>query len=283
MNKRSLHNFFKLPLRKIVSSFYLAQISKGFHQNRFIFILGLMRSGSSLLAHILSTNPSIIGFGETHITYNEFNDLRFLMARNLAAMRWLFVRKGIYLDKILHDKYLPNLEVLNFEQLQTIFILREPESCLSNLMRPNWPEWSTIEKASSYYLSRLEMLIKYAEFINSSSKPLLLTYDDIICRTNETLLELKKYLKIDGQLHEQYNTNYKFYGIIGKILHGWVDIGDPSEILRSGKIQRDIQHQPVDIPEDILILCKKKYDEALKLIKENSFFLSNSCIDSIGN
>jgi LPS sulfotransferase NodH len=37
----------------------------------FVHILSHMRSGSTLLAHLLASHPEIIGYGETHIRYRS--------------------------------------------------------------------------------------------------------------------------------------------------------------------------------------------------------------------
>ena len=43
---------------------------------RFLFIMGHPRSGSSLLMHVLSDHDKIIGFGEYFIKYQNFWQLR---------------------------------------------------------------------------------------------------------------------------------------------------------------------------------------------------------------
>src|SRR3972149_8331155 len=49
-------------------------------RNRFLFILGHMRSGSSLLCHLLCSSEDIIGFGEAHNDYRRRSDLSKLLA-----------------------------------------------------------------------------------------------------------------------------------------------------------------------------------------------------------
>ncbi|MDY7013544.1 MAG: sulfotransferase family protein, partial [Cyanobacteriota bacterium] len=48
---------------------------------RVLFILSHMRSGSSLLTHILNSNPEIIGYGETHLQYSSEADFKRLMLK----------------------------------------------------------------------------------------------------------------------------------------------------------------------------------------------------------
>jgi len=43
---------------------------------RILLILSHMRSGSSLLTHLLNSNPEIIGYGETHIQYASEQDFK---------------------------------------------------------------------------------------------------------------------------------------------------------------------------------------------------------------
>ncbi len=43
-------------------------------KRKMLFVCGHMRSGSSLLLHILNTNPEVLGFGEMHIKYHSEKD-----------------------------------------------------------------------------------------------------------------------------------------------------------------------------------------------------------------
>ena len=56
------------------------------HKYRYIFILGHMRSGSSLLAHILADNAEVAGAGESHITYQTPRDLPKLILRTCEVL-----------------------------------------------------------------------------------------------------------------------------------------------------------------------------------------------------
>ena len=49
--------------------------------DRILFVLSHMRSGSSLLTHILNTNNEIIGYGETHIKYSSELDFKALLSK----------------------------------------------------------------------------------------------------------------------------------------------------------------------------------------------------------
>ena len=57
---------------RVASRLYLRLYKREY---RFVFILGHMRSGSSLLAHILASHRNIARRGEAHISYQTVEDL----------------------------------------------------------------------------------------------------------------------------------------------------------------------------------------------------------------
>lgn len=130
-----------------------------------------------MLTHILSSNPEIIGYGETHISYQSPQDLQRLTQkvywegqeyRNFADIPNLFLRESYALDKLLHDNKLLDTELLLSNYLDLIFLIREPTRALPSIqdLKPNWPE----EKVLSYYCSRLKTLMSYVETIPANKK-----------------------------------------------------------------------------------------------------------------
>src|ERR1700731_2228397 len=69
-------------------------------QYRFIFILGHMRSGSTLLSHILASHLDIVGAGEAHITYQTPADLPQLVLRTCEFLRRPVLRETYIVDQI---------------------------------------------------------------------------------------------------------------------------------------------------------------------------------------
>jgi hypothetical protein len=69
---------------------------------RHLFVLGHMRSYSSVLSHILGSHPQIDGYCETHIRYRWHFDLLRLQ-RRVRQLTGEPLRGDYVLDKILHD------------------------------------------------------------------------------------------------------------------------------------------------------------------------------------
>ena len=78
-----------------------------------VFILSHMRSGSSLLEHILSSNDEIMGFGEQNRIYKNFFDLKKMEFYIRKKQRLFFNNVKYSVDQILHNQYTPNLSLLN--------------------------------------------------------------------------------------------------------------------------------------------------------------------------
>ena len=89
---------------------------------RILFVLSHMRSGSSLLTHILNSNPEIIGYGETHLDYESEKDFKALMFRVYWRLRDLNMNHTYLLDKVLHDHKFLNEDFLSSDKLYNILI-----------------------------------------------------------------------------------------------------------------------------------------------------------------
>ncbi len=57
------------------------------------------------------------------------------MFRVLWAERCIFLKNKIIVEKIIRDDLIENLEVLNYENIKTIFLLRKSQATISSLSR----------------------------------------------------------------------------------------------------------------------------------------------------
>lgn len=203
---------------------------------RILFILGHMRSGSSLLTHLLNHNPAILGYGETHITYQSPEDFKQLMVKvywrcnefkKLTDLQHLRMTHQYVLDKLLHNKLLVDKSLLTHPQVSIIFLIREPAASLASLqkLKPHL----TNQERFGYYKNRLTKLGDYAEFINNKEKTLWLTYEQLLNQTQPVLSSFQGFLGTKVQFSEQY----KLLKSTGK---RWV--GDSNEKIKTGKIIR---------------------------------------------
>lgn len=220
-----------------------------------------MRSGSSLLTHLLVNHPGIEGFGECWIRYEGASDFRELIARVRLynALERLCRRRyagpgdaQIILDKLLHNKLLPCLELLNEPQLKLIFLLRQPRDVVSSLLRAGkpFPHSGSPEAAAGYCTSRLQALTRYAASICEPRKSLWLQYEGLVNRTHETLQRLQAFLGLNRPMTESYEPT---------IATGLPGLGDPTRLIKTGRVARMHRPPAFDIPEEILRDCNREY------------------------
>ncbi|NMG60086.1 sulfotransferase family protein [Geitlerinema sp. P-1104] len=219
------------------------------HPLRVLLILSHMRSGSSLLTHILSQNPAILGYGETHITYQTPQDIKQLMVkvywqchdfRQLSDLKHLRMTHHYVLDKVLHNRLLADESLLKQPQVSVIFLIREPTSTLASLqkLKPHLD----YPKQFFYYKNRLLTLGRYAELIHDKERSLWLTYDQILDETETVFNQLHAFLGTDSGFSEQYQI-MKTTGQKG--------VGDSHGKIKSGTIIRNKPTSQVHLPQDI--------------------------------
>ncbi|HAG85691.1 MAG TPA: sulfotransferase family protein [Cyanobacteria bacterium UBA12227] len=215
---------------------------------RILFILSHMRSGSSLLTHLLNSNPEIIGYGETHIQYSSELDFKKLMFKvylqgrefnKLEHFNNFRMNHKYILDKVLHDHKFLDKSFLNSENIYIIFLVREPERSLNSIitLKPHW----TQEKTLDYYCTRLSMLANYAEMVNSKQHSLFVTYDQLVNHTETVFNALKIFLGTEEGFSEQYEI-LRTTGMQG--------IGDSSENIKAGRIIKNARKLENKISQD---------------------------------
>jgi hypothetical protein len=234
---------------------------------KILFILSHMRSGSSLLSHILISNPEIIGFGESHLKYQSELDFKKLMMRvyfqhqefsKIPDHLYKFNMNHQYiLDKVLHDqKFLTN-DFLNSPQVYVIFLLRQPQQTIPSLLdlKPHWNQ----KDAYEYYRQRLLTLEKYAQIIVNAERTLLLTYNQILDQTFSVLKTLQQFLKTETEFSEKY-----------QILKttGQKNIGDYKGNIKAGKIVRTQRNINIQIDEEIIKKAEYSYQESTKTLSK---------------
>jgi len=222
-----------------------------------VFIMGHMRSGSTLLLHILMTHPEIIGCGERNTPYRSSIDLDKLEIASRVARRAPFRPVRYAIDQINHDKFTPNADLLGDERLRCIFLIREPKATIEsivNLSRTYYEPW-TVQRAVDYYSQRLQTLAEYATRLGSGNEVLGLTYNDLIADTSSALRRLESFLRLSGTLREQYMIQ-SFTG----------RRGDPSENIHVGHIVRLPSRPPVEIPHRELKRALQAYDACARAL-----------------
>jgi hypothetical protein len=212
---------------------------------RYVFILGHVRSGSSLLAHILANHQDIVGAGESHITYRTASDLPNLVLKTSELLHRPIIRETYVVDQINHP-YVADDVLLSDQLYKSVILLREPVRTLKSMVSLSvWHE----KQALDLYISRLESLSRYGLLLGNQA--LLIEYDDLVDQISTTLTALTRFLNLDSPLMETYTTHRQ----TGRA--GW---GDPSENIKSGRIVRTPDHD-VTLSEETLRRARMAFQE----------------------
>ena len=159
-----------------------------------VLIMGHMRSGSTLLLHILLTNPRLIGCGERNAAYSSHLDLDKLAVAARLAQRAPFRRVQYAVDQINHDKFTPSGDFLKDERVLLIFLVRNPAPTIHSILeltRTFYGGAWTVEKTVDYYCRRLRTLTEHATCLEDKQKVMALTYDELE-RATKAYLEYQK-------------------------------------------------------------------------------------------
>jgi len=234
-----------MPIPLLIKKPILAAFGKAVEINlalqgrhyQYIFLLAHMRSGSTLLSHILGGNPEFDGSGESHLTYRTAADLPKLAVAICQRERKLSPKAGAkYLvDQINYNEFLTD-EVLASPLIpRFVFLIRPPGPSLESMMsRFKWPE----NIAYDYYRERLKMLIRYSQLVHERS--ILIEYDNLVDRSEETLAALTNFIGV----REPFRPSFEATKATARS-------ADPSDNMWSGKIIRTKSHR-IDISKGLL-------------------------------
>ena len=231
-------------------------------RSKYLFILGHMRSRSSVLSHILGSNNGICGYSELHRSYVRYIDIikmRIDLYRDLKCD----LRGKYLLDKILHNEHEISNEVLRAITPKAIFLLRDPRSTIKSIINMghvagvDW--YKNPEKVLEYYCSRLLRLTEYAEIFGGDY--FFLESDDLVNNTDHVLRELTGWLCLDTPLV----NNYIVFNNTGK-----PGYGDRSEKIRTGKLIKTKGHPDIDISHEILQVAESSYEKCKASLTKDS-------------
>lgn len=227
-------------------------------QYRYVFILGHMRSGSTLLAHILASHPDFVGAGESHISYHTSADLPTLVVKTGEFLHRPIIRKSFVVDQINHE-YVSDNVLRSRELYRCVLLIREPEATLKSMVSMlKCPE----EEALRLYDNRLKALTQYGWLLRE--RGFLVEYNDLIDRPEEVLGKVTRFLDLKLPLSQHYMTHRMTGRVAG--------YGDPSNNISTGNIIRTPLHA-VTISEGALIDATRAYlgcREQLQLATEQA-------------
>jgi len=194
-------------IKKVILCYYAFMIKVRIRPLRFIFLLAHMRSGSTLLTHILNRNPDITGATESGIFYHTKKDLLLSIYWVHLCNRNVRFKAKFVIDQINHNRFLPDDELLEEKGMSFIFLIREPLKSLNSMLTNPYRYYSTTrteEGALFYYVSRLQKLEYYARRINDKVRTVFFTHDKLINQTDQVFKKLMVFLELSKPLSESY-------------------------------------------------------------------------------
>ncbi len=227
-------------------------------RTRYLFIFSHMRSRSSVLCHILGSNPGICGYSELQLSYlNRMSliNMRRLLQEDLGGN----LRNKYLLDKILNDYLIFSDNVLKITKPRAIFLLRKPESTIQSIIHMGdltGIEWyKDPVNAANYYCSRLSSLEELAG--KFAGNYFFIEADDLLDHADCILDRLTGWLGLPVPLSKSYST----FSHTGK-----PGYGDPSPNLKSGTLKRTEDHPDIRIPPDILQRSESAYVKCMDIL-----------------
>jgi len=224
-----------------------------------LLLLGHMRSGSTLLLHLLMTNPEISAVGERGVPYASRADLARLALATRAMRRAPFRRLRYVADQVNHNHLTPSSALLQHPRVRVLFLLRRPEDTVASIVhlyRVHYEQpWST-SRAVAYYVERMAGLAKLGESLADVQRAAVIRHEALMQSPEATLEVLRLFLGLRQGFSQTYET-HSFTG----------SYGDPGPHIAAGRILRHRQPAPhLDLTQAQLQQITEAYvrcDEAL--------------------
>jgi hypothetical protein len=218
-----------------------------------LFVLGHMRSYSSLLCHILGSHPQIDGYCETHIKYRTRLDLLRLRSR-VAKLTGEPLRGCYILDKVLHDYPLAS-GILRSPNTLGIVLVRRPQPTVQSIVNMGLhygaiPWHRDLDAVARYYEKRLATLVGLADALRG--RVLFIEAEAILARTPEVLQGISSLL----ELSEPLRSDYRRFAHTGE-----GGFGDPGEVIATGRVNTRAREQrtPVILPNALVSRLETAY------------------------
>lgn len=233
-----------------------------FKRTRPLFIFGCMRSGSTVLSHIIFSHPEIFGVGETHVVWRHKDAMYAGAVEAMRLRRELPGSKKYFLDKILHSHLTPDLNVLDqLEHAKFVVLLRKPAENITSLHKIKAiSEAGGIELAVKEYCERLRDILKIIE----NREVLLIKYEDLTANPRTILKELQFFLDLETPFSDQYDVT--------RVTGRW-GYGDGSSNIRRGTLLSEAR-KTIEIDPELLKLAQDAYSDVVRACERRAACVS---------
>ena len=220
---------------------------------RYLFVLGHMRSYSSLLCHILGSHREIDGYCETHVKYRTWLDLLRLRSR-VVKLTGEPLRGRYVLDKVLHN-YPFASSILRSRHTFSLVLVRRPAPTIHSIINMGLhysviPWHRDLDAVVRYYEERLAALVRLAGQLQG--RVIFIEAETLLSRTADVLKSIQGLL----ELSEPLQADYRRFAHTGE--RGF---GDPSEVISTGHINTSAREQrtPVILPAAVTARLETAY------------------------
>lgn len=268
---RGIRGFVAAATRGLHTKLVRVQIDQHRPEIRFVIMVGVMRSGSSMLSQILCSHPDIVGFGETHTTYDGDEGFIELIRRNLWIRHAWRVRRARYFDKVLHAELIPDMALLAQMPVDWIVLRRKGEPCVQSMMRTLS---MSAEHACDYFVHQSTKINQWVNVLQEhpTARVVQVAYEDLVNDTNQTLTRLSSELALDPVLRSDYRVQK------GVLRAG---ANDPSGNFLKGHIER-VEHKQISLDEALLnrlLTCDECNEKLAQLIEARVLDSSESRVN----
>jgi hypothetical protein len=234
---------------------------------KYIFILSHMRSGSTLLVHLLSSHPKIAGFGEVGIMYRSPAELDELLLKLSDFYKQPRLTQTFALDKLLQNVLLEDRSILNRDDVYPLFLLRDPEQALPSIGHVYthvYPKAAPhlagdLTSATEYYRARLACLSDYARSIQGKERAGFITHNQLLTETESVFAFLQNWLHLETPFREEYRTHQAT---------GKAGIGDFSDTIKEGRIVRGEKHEYAAVPPENMQQARAAFSECERVLRQ---------------
>jgi len=172
---------------------------------RHLFLLGHMRSYSSVLSHILGSHAQIDGYCETHTRYRTYLDL-WKLHRRVRKLTGEPLNGDYVLDKVLHD-YPMARSILDSSRTRALVLVRRPRDTVRSIIEIGLNRspvaWHRdFELVARYYEMRLAGLLRLTEALRG--RVVFLEAETLLSNTREVLDQLGAFLELQSPLRSEY-------------------------------------------------------------------------------
>lgn len=224
-----------------------------------LLLLGHMRSGSTLLLHLLMTNPEVAALGERGAVYACRADFARLAVAARLASAAPFRRLRYVADQVNHDGLTPDAGLLQDRRVRILFLLRRPQPSISSILelyRVHYAAPWSVSRAVDYYVGRLRALMQLGQSLPGPASAALIRYESMTDSPQPTLEALRSFLG----LRQGFSPTYATHRFTGKC-------GDPGPNIRAGRIVRPRPVTLIDSDSGELQRAARVYAECASVLQ----------------